>query len=120
MEDTFVRVQPYKEQMQILLDIQLDFEAFKLQAQSNPGLFPPNSGVGAGLELLEKYLNKIWDEYVTHISSITDGQPPTLPLARLHKLKDFIGERQDRTHFDIYFKGSFHSVVAALQKLIVA
>ena len=120
MKDTLVRAQPYDEQMQILLDVQLDFEAFKHQAQSNSLLFPADSGVQADLDSIEKYLNEIVGEYETHFSLFTGGPPPTLPLARLCKLKDFIAKRQDGTHFDKRFKGPFHSVVAALQKLIIA
>jgi hypothetical protein len=121
MKDTVIRAQPYDEQMQVLLDIQLDFEAFKHQAaQSNPGLFPADSGVHAGLDSIEKYLNEIVGEYETHFSLFTGGPPPTLPLAQLRKLQDFIAKRKDGSDFDKRFKGPFHSVVAALQKLIIA
>jgi hypothetical protein len=115
-----VRAQPYDEQMQILLDIQLSFEAFKHQAQANPQLFPPSSGVQAGLDKIEKYLNKIVDEYETHLSSFTGRPAATLPLAQLGALEEFIAERRANTDFDKRFKGAFHDVVAGLQKLIIA
>jgi hypothetical protein len=61
-KDALVLTQPYGEQMLILLDTQLDFEALKTQAQSNLQLFPANSGVETELASIEKYLNKIVDE----------------------------------------------------------
>jgi hypothetical protein len=107
----------YDEQMLVLLDTQLDFEAFELQAQSNPQLFPANSRVEADLDSIEKYLNKIVDEY-TSCPSLAGGPSPA--LAQLPRLQEFIAKRKDGTDFDTCLKKAFHRVVATLQKLIIA
>jgi hypothetical protein len=117
-KDALVLTQPYGEQMLIFLDTQLDFEALKTQAQSNLQLFPENSGVETELASIEKYLNKIVDEYETCFPSLVGKPSPE--LAQLPKLQEFIAKREDGTDFDKCFKDAFHRVVAALQKLIIA
>jgi hypothetical protein len=114
-----IRGEPYDEQMESLLDIQLNFESLKHQAEANPQLFPINSGVRNALESIETYLNRIMDEYEKKLSLFA-GAPATLPLAQLGELKEFIADHRAGTDFDKFLKGAFHNLVAALQKLIIA
>jgi hypothetical protein len=114
-----IRAQPYDEQMRSLLEVQLTFESLKHQAEANPQLFPKNSGVCAALDSIEKYLNKIVDEYEKKFSLFAGGQAK-LPAAQFDKLQEFIADHRAGADFDKFLKSAFHNVVAALQKLIIA
>lgn len=114
-----IRAQPYDEQMKSLLEVQLAFESLKHQAEANAQLFPKNSGVWSALDSIEKYLNKIVDEYERKFSLFAGGQAK-LPVAQFGELQEFIADRRAGAEFDKFLKSAFHDLVAALQKLIIA
>ncbi|SDI38748.1 hypothetical protein SAMN04487926_11623 [Paraburkholderia steynii] len=104
----------YDEHMQALMDIQLEFEAFRIRTE-NQTLFP---GLEGKLKSIEEYLGNVLRDYERYFSSFA-GQPPTHPLAPLQNLEEFTASFKPMTRFSEQFKKPFHEIVDALQNLIV-
>ncbi|AOK20288.1 hypothetical protein WT26_31465 [Burkholderia cepacia] len=108
----------YDKQMQVLVDIQLDFEAFKIRVENNPRIFPSDSGLAEVMNSIEQYLGNVVGEYEEYSWSF-GGQSPTRPLTSLQHLHEFVMKFKRGGAFDMEFKKPFHKVVGALQDLII-
>lgn len=126
-EAIVIKTLRYDEQMQVLTNVQLQFEFFCEEVQSNRHLF---SGVdelknlSQDLKKIESYLNKIVGEYEDCYKSLPNqsfiDDVPTIPIKNLPKLGEFIGKYENATSFKTEFKKPAKNVVAGLQKLLTS
>ena len=100
--ETMILIEPYFKQMQTLVDVQLQFETFVDEINSNPNLFSTKVSptMKSDLETFEQYLNQIIDEFEAIYKKL-GPLGTTLPLSELVKLKNFIGTRSFENEFFI-------------------
>ena len=99
-----ILIEPYFKQMQTVVDVQLQFETFVDEINSNPNLFSTKVSptMKSDLETLEQYLNQIIDEYEALYKKLGPwGTTTALPLSELVKLKSFIDTRSFENEFFI-------------------
>jgi hypothetical protein len=123
--EAVVRKKPFQQQMELLMDIQLEFEALKHRAEHNPDLFPGK--LATNLKIMESYLNNILEDYECKFKESTLPQPePTLVLDKFLRVKEFTAflsvktEKEEKQSFAVNFQGPFHNTVKSLQELIIA
>ncbi len=107
---TMILIEPYDKQMQVLIEIQLQFETFVDDVkQENSPLFPkdqPNDQMRNVLKIyfkiIQHYLHAIVKEYENHYKILTSSNTKTaLSIYQLPKLKNFIDEKSKRNTFFI-------------------
>lgn len=87
---TMIILEPYEKQMQEIIDIQLQFETFIDEVESNPTLFSGGAGptvLKGHLKSIEGYLNDIIDEYENLYNVRADAL--TLSISKLPRLEEF-------------------------------
>ncbi len=124
-----IMIAPYSEQMQALIDIQLQFETFIDEVESNPTLFSGNAGLDrvwardklkSDLGSIENYLNSLVGEYEDLYKTVPPNATPTLPIAKLPKLGEFIGKYSSANDFRTKLKAPAHQVMEALLNLLTS
>jgi hypothetical protein len=117
-EVTMIRFEPYDKQMQTLIDIQLQFETLKEEAENHPSLLSAVDGLTTKLTNIESYLNDIVGEYEDCYKSFPDNG--LKPLPELLKLQEFIGPYKLANGFKEKFKKPAHEVMEGLLKLLTS
>jgi hypothetical protein len=115
-----IMVEPYHKQMQILLDIQLQFETLKDEVEINPAFSSENADLETlkeplkrNLGCIEEYLNEIVDEY-EKFYKVHQSSDPTLSLSKLPKLGEFIGKPTSESDIRKKFIEPVHRIMEAL------
>jgi membrane protein implicated in regulation of membrane protease activity len=115
-----IKLSPYDRQMQKLVQVQLQFETLKEEAESEEALFtgvPELQNLQGTLETIEKYLNRIVSEYEDSSKLFHSGDPQ--PLAEFPRLAEFIGPYESATDFKTEFKKPAKEIVKGILKLLL-
>ncbi len=111
--DAHLTAVQYSEQLATLTGAQLTFESYAIRAEDKQLGFKTSNELEVHLRSVEKYLNKIIDEYALKLQSF-QGTPPAMQLSELPKLRGFIDSRQESPEFQHEFQGAMKSVRAGL------
>ena len=115
-----IKLSPYDRQMQKLVQVQLQFETLKEEAESEKDLFsgvPELQHLHKTLETIESYLNCIVSEYEDSSELFHRGDPQ--PLCEFEKLEEFIRPFKEGTEFDLKFKQPAKRIVDGIVKLLL-
>jgi len=110
-----VSVEPYHEQMQALIDVQLQFEYLK-KVVENSDVFLEARDLALYLYSIESYLNKIVGEYEDKYKSF--ARKDLYPINELPYLRDFIISTKYSKKFKPMFKDAGDKGLAAMLKLL--
>jgi len=119
-EKIMIMTAPYDKQMQILIGVQLQFETFIDQVDSNPTLFSTQTTNTLKTELscIEKYVNDIIGEYEDLYKINPDTTSQLASIDKLPKLKEFIGKYSYADRFKEDFKHPAHEVMRILLDIL--
>jgi hypothetical protein len=115
-----IKLSPYDRQMQKLVQVQLQFETLKEEAESEKDLFagvPELQDLNKNLGTIESYLHDIISEYEKSSKLFQRGDPQ--PLSEFKKLAEFIGPYDSATDFKAKFKKPAKDIVQGILKLLL-
>jgi uncharacterized membrane protein YgaE (UPF0421/DUF939 family) len=108
----------YQEQMKALINVQLDFEYLEKLAGTDFFLgVPEQKSLISNLDSIEKYLNKLVDEY-EHCYEIFSGKS-SIPITQLPKLEEFIRSYKLACNFREMFKYPDKEIQSILINLLL-
>ena len=116
----------YDEQMRILITLQLQFEFFKEEIESNTDLFEVDNKPEfiCNIKKVQSYLNKIVSEYEDCYKDFPDksfiDDIQILSFDNLPRLNDFIGKIYDAKDFEDEFKTPAKAVIDSMKKLLTS
>jgi hypothetical protein len=105
----------YDRQMQELIDAQLVFEVYAKRIKYNKLWFKEAGNLESKLGLIEKYLNRILQEYQKSFKTFSRDSR-TKPLNKLPKLEEFVGPDDKRIDFGDHFQYPIRDVFIALDE----
>ena len=114
--------QPYAALMDQLNGVQLEFESLKRHVKARDTLFcrvdaeEEQEALYDDLETIEKYLNRIVNEYETALRKWLEP-PQYLPLGSVERVEDFIAPGSDATEIRIGAKDCFKSAIKKLSQV---
>ncbi len=118
-EEAMMPAAEYDTQMEILIRAQLDFESIQRRVDGNEALFGAYPELKGDLSSIRRYLHETIDEYEEARTRFT-GDPPTLAVAQLPALLEFLGPYGQGPEYWSEFKRPFRSALRCLRHAIRA
>jgi hypothetical protein len=115
-----IKLSPYDRQMQKLVQVQLQFETLREEAESEKALFsgvPELQALDETLGTIESYLNDIVGEYEDSYRLFHGGD--LQPVSQFPKLAEFIGPYETATDFKTKFKQPAKQILKGILKLLM-
>jgi hypothetical protein len=115
-----IKLAPYDRLMQKLVQVQLQFETLREEAETEKNLFagvPLLQNLDQTLELIESYLNDIVGEYEDSYKLFHKGD--LQPISEFPKLAEFIGPYDSAINFKARFKKPAKDILEGILQLLM-